>query len=310
MGYPSTARNVVALDEYRAGMTAERNWFAAPAGPPATEGAVLAVRAPTGPEPLAEDEFDTELALPRSRFVIWLASHRGLSAGLTFGGLALGIAAVSALRSSDPAPALEVSIASGLQPTPPTSPQGPTGVGPGAAPPAIESSAAPAPAPVVAASAEPSTAPTHFAVPAPKPRRKKMAGRVRRFSFRVPQAAASRSVDAAERLEKAWLAMELGNFGTALRNYQAAAKADPAGADAHFGVAIANLELHRDDAARKALARTLAADPRHGLGNVLAGFLAQMSGDRKTARVHYERCLKFQPDGPLSVEVQSVLESL
>ncbi len=111
-------------------------------------------------------------------------------------------------------------------------------------------------------------------------------------------------------MSKGWLALELGHYKDARSSYLAAAKKDPRSAEAFFGGALSRFELGEDAAAARSLARALDLDPKHPMANVLAGFLAQTHGQRDRARAHYERYLKFTPDGPLAAEVQSILENL
>ncbi len=148
-------------------------------------------------------------------------------------------------------------------------------------------------------------------------------GRARALSRRVARPAARTTslpapVDSESHVSRTFkrqmragaLAFRRGEFESALKHYSRAARLEPGSADASFGVALAAVELHRDDLGYRAAFRTLRLDPDHALGNLLAGYLMQTYEDPEGAVRAYTRYLELEPEGRFAIEVRSLLKSM
>jgi hypothetical protein len=101
-----------------------------------------------------------------------------------------------------------------------------------------------------------------------------------------------------------------GQFRSALAAFQRAAGLEVHNADAWYGMALCDYELHRNEAAARAANQAIWADPEHAMGNLLVGFLRQEAGHAAEARQFYDRYLAREPNGPYADELVSVLDQL
>lgn len=151
--------------------------------------------------------------------------------------------------------------------------------------------------------------------PAPVRRKSRRSARsVSRTRNTLPAPAASESVASSKAFRRHMragaAAFNRSRFKTALKHYSRAAQLDPNSADASFGVALAAVELYRDELGYQAVFRTLRLAPDHALGNLLAGYLMQTYGDVEGASASYARYLEIEPEGKFALEVRSLLKSL
>ena len=111
-------------------------------------------------------------------------------------------------------------------------------------------------------------------------------------------------------LVSAGRAMDLGQYRIALAMYRKLIKRSPEQVDALFGAALATHELKEGKASAQYLARTLKLQPDHALGNVLAGFSAQLGKKYEGARSHYAHYLAIEGDSTRAEEIRAVLQRL
>jgi hypothetical protein len=218
--------------------------------------------------------------------------------GFFFAGAAVmaTVAGVAVAALSSPSPMAAANVATGV--VPPAEPQAP-----------IRTAAAPPiPSEVEAPVAPPQEVPVEAPAvePAPAPEHRHLAAR--RLHFAPPTATGgglvARWIRIGSRLAKH------GQFREALAAFQRAAGLDVHSADAWYGMALCDFELHRDEAAARAANQAIWADPGHAMGNLLVGFLRQEAGHASEARQFYDRYLAREPNGPYADELISVLDQL
>ncbi len=101
-----------------------------------------------------------------------------------------------------------------------------------------------------------------------------------------------------------------GHATSALAELTPVLEAQPNNVDALSAEALALFDLHRDHAARIAVKRALALNPKHPMANVLRGFMAQVDHDVPQALRSYTRYLHQRPYGAFAQELSFVRESL
>jgi hypothetical protein len=101
-----------------------------------------------------------------------------------------------------------------------------------------------------------------------------------------------------------------GHARKALAELTPVLEAQPNNVDALSAEALALFDLHRDRAARIAVKKALALDPKHPMANVLRGFMAQVDHDVPQALRSYTRYLHQRPYGAFAQELSFVRESL
>ncbi len=138
---------------------------------------------------------------------------------------------------------------------------------------------------------------------------------LRRVSLATARRVALAPPAAGQGVEQAWMRrgaayMAASRFADALGAYVVAARLAPKNPEAWFGVGLACIELKRDGSAQIAVDRALRAQPDHAMATLLKGNIAQLRGDRESARTQYARYLELDSDGAWASEVRVVLKEL
>jgi hypothetical protein len=124
------------------------------------------------------------------------------------------------------------------------------------------------------------------------------------------RSAASAAPDPAVAVHDAFRLLWASRPKLALLRARAALHQEPDDVDALVAQGFALFELRRDKEALASVRRALTLAPRHPLGNLLRGTLAQAHHDTQGAIVHYERYLQRRPSGVVAAQVSAARTTL
>lgn len=110
--------------------------------------------------------------------------------------------------------------------------------------------------------------------------------------------------------QAAAIAEEAGSAKLAARWYREAAEADADDVEALVGLGRAKFDLWDDAGAEPPLRRALELQPDHADAHLMLGYLAQLKGQRRAAKGHFDAFLRVSSNDERAAEVRALLRRL